>query len=483
MLAASMFIMPYGDDWGYYTEPQSINRVASALVLPGAGHWRPIDVAFGLLLGVFPTLYPGLNHVVVVLGHALSTFMLFKIGRRIGFSLNSSYVASILFFVSGNSFATSFSVDSINQSLCLGFGALSIWSVIKKDNVQYGSYLIWSVLAAACKETGFIFFIIGPTIRLSMRYRSLSSLRNVNAREEVPPFVVGGVLTLLYFVYTFGPQFVVRMAHTTTREFWGNQSYYNLPFGFLALVGRVLPVDLPSLLISPPNHAVAVVSIAFGLPLVIVSAYHVTRLILRGDSFVIVISIGILGVAVSHALVNAITEMNSYPCIFFFSFFLMQGLEGIATSKHLSMAMVSLFAVASIVTLVHKYSIIIDSNKMANIVVHNIIKESSRKPERVYIMLIDNESLGHDIYQAIPPIGAGNGQIMKMVWHDWNMDMVIASYQVSATSTDLVHTLSTFTLDAHNAEKTLDAIAHDSIKTYDAVWKLYQDGSVTVLER
>ncbi|MDD6211073.1 MAG: hypothetical protein PUB21_10760 [Bacteroidales bacterium] len=483
ILIATLFIMPYGDDWSYRTEPHFYDSLSSIPLFPeNGGKWRPFDSLWGAFMGIMPWAYPFLNHLFVVGGHFLSAYLLFLTGKRFGFSQRASFISAMLFVISGNTFATFSSIDSLNQSLSLTFGMLAVWFFIKRDKPDYFLYLLFAILSVCWKESGFFFFLIAPLMRFVLRFRKISAIGEARLKEEYLPFLIGFVATLVYFFITFGSHFISNMLNAANKEPWSGSEFYNLKFGLAALLGRIIPVDLPSLLLSPRNYCVAFVSIVFGMPLIALSFIYALKKIFRGDSLMCAIFCIVLVFAVSHASVNAITEMNSYPCIFFASFFFLPVFESFPKRRVLPVFTI-LFVTACLTSLIHKYSLIVKSNRAAEVIVTNITGQTTNIPDQVFCLLIDNQSLGHDIYQPIAPIAAGSGYIMKRVWNKWGMKIDVVSCQIDGDEKELIKTNIKLKFDNRTAEEEIGRTIEEKLKTYDAVWVIFQNGEVRVAEK
>lgn len=187
-------------------------------------------------------------------------------------------------------------------------------------------------------------------------------------------------MTVLYFCFTFGVDFLNSMFDLTVLQKQTDKtpSFYNLPFGSLALLARFLPIDMPAIMLSPKSYAIAIISISLGLPLLLILIFRVCKLISEGDLFVLLVMLITIVFAVSHAAVGAITEMNSYPCIFFTVCLLLPTLNPILGNKLVYPTSIVFYLIASVITGIHKYSIIIDSNRQADIIVESIIQQTKK---------------------------------------------------------------------------------------------------------
>ena len=477
-IAAVLFIMPYGDDWGYSSEPKIGESLAHLKILPEGGKWRPLEVIYGYLLGFIPWAYPVLNHIIVVTGHFISAYFFILIGMRFGFTRTVSFWSGILFIISGNTFATFSSVDSINQSLSLAFGVLSVWYCVKKDRINYPLYILFCWLSVLSKESGFLFFLVGPAFYAANRFVTFKGIKRRDWKSLIAPFGIGLLMVLLYFSITFGIDFVEQMINKESGKEWTKNEYYNIPFGIVSLLARFIPMDMPAFLLSPRNYPVFAVSLLLPLPLIIYSAWSSVKHLLKGNLLSFAAVACALVMALSHAKVGAITEMNGYHILFFLNFMFLFGLKDLKRTT--GIIFISLFIIGSGTSLIHKYTIIRKTNRLSEIVVNNISAQTTIIPENVLIILVDNESLGHDIYQPIAASASGGGDIMKMIWNKWDMKTSYLTCRIDADPSELIRRGEVIILDKENANEEIKEIANRNLSDYDAVWVIRQNGNVQV---
>ena len=92
-------LQPTFDDWTYYTIPQPEPLTLQSL-LPDGNYWRPFDVLFGHLLGLNYRLFPFLNHLFILLGHILNTWLVYRILQWFRVStLSRNLIRRFLLFV------------------------------------------------------------------------------------------------------------------------------------------------------------------------------------------------------------------------------------------------------------------------------------------------------------------------------------------------------------------------------------------------
>ncbi len=485
--AAALFlsvlpIMPYGDDVSYATGPTYYGGIPN--LMPSSGHWRPIDKLYGAFIYYIPWAYPFLNHLLVMLGHVSSAIVLILLAKRFKVSETMAFCAGIMFLVHANSFATFSSIDSINQSLSLAFGSMSILAYM---NRKFALYVMLAFFSVCSKESGFLFFIIPPILRIAGESEGSSVFSKKFIIFSIKTLLPGFFLTLAYFAFTFGASSLLPSVAEGTVGVIRKPDIYNPIFGSVALLGRISTVDLPAMLMPEgKNMLLFAGTFIMGLP-VLLAVFAFCALKVFRNLYVLALCGIIFILALSHATVAALTEMNSYPAIFFSMLLAGSALDYFAEKfgkKKILVFAVAPFLVASAIVLIHKFHLIYETNKMGLDVVNNIEQATAgkSKPNRVFVMLIDNAHFGHDIYQLYPSIASGYGEIMKQAWNNWDMDITYASYRINVPLEELVvpKYAKLVELPKNEAEEIIEKISNEKIKDFDAVWILRQNGEVAV---
>lgn len=91
-------ILPTFDDFTTLQSPQFTSPWSKQL-LPNDSFWRPWDYLFGCLLGRNITLFPTLNHIIIILGHTINALLVFIICKKLKFSTHALNFATLFFFL------------------------------------------------------------------------------------------------------------------------------------------------------------------------------------------------------------------------------------------------------------------------------------------------------------------------------------------------------------------------------------------------
>lgn len=189
---AIFFLLPTHDDWDYSASPQ-INGWSWTMLLPNGIYWRPWDALVGALLTKVPAFYPVFNHSLIVIGHGLSAFLLWKILRLVGIGQQPCRIVLVIFLVSPASLGTVLGIDSINQCYACALGLLSILLYLKRDRYGY-AWLLVAWCATWAKENGIVYLVLAPVFGYIFQGRSPRLYRGLG---------VGILLAALYMALRF----------------------------------------------------------------------------------------------------------------------------------------------------------------------------------------------------------------------------------------------------------------------------------------
>ena len=161
----AFFILPVYDDFYYLSSPHKSLDMES--LLPNGSFWRPIDALWGgIIAGKLVSLFPFLNHLLVILCFAYASYGLIKVLKYCnvgGFSLS---LAMSMFMLSPALVATTYSIDATNQALSLAFGIGSL-SMYRKH--KPASYLLMA-LSLFSKESGIAWFVVTPLLSMVIEH-------------------------------------------------------------------------------------------------------------------------------------------------------------------------------------------------------------------------------------------------------------------------------------------------------------------------
>ena len=188
-------VMPFQDDWSYVTAPNM--DFAWRDLLPGAAFWRPFDVLWGAVLAYCPGAFPIANRVVICLAHALNSFMVWRVLRRLsnGQEAFGATLGTLFFALSSAAAAVLVNTDTINQSWSFFFGISALFGLLGGEG--------WKRIACVCgllalsmlfKESGVSWLGVLPVVYW---------WRTNEFRKSARMVLVFALLIVVYFTARF----------------------------------------------------------------------------------------------------------------------------------------------------------------------------------------------------------------------------------------------------------------------------------------
>ena len=270
-------ILPTFDDYTTLQSPQLAPFFFEGL-LPRDGYWRPFDYLFGCLLGRYTFLFPALNHVVIILGHTLSTLLVYKLCERLSCNGTSTQIAALFFFFSPATLGATLAVDGLNQTYAQLWGLLALWVYLsqidcwlkykKKQALHSGgpslpfgnkasicAVPIFIVFAALSKENGLAWAVVPPLVAYAFGY--------IDRRLATRHFLYGLLLAALYIMV----RVFLNPNQGADEDYFATSLAGHLADILQLLTFTWLPVDYSSVLYLPArNWPIFLITLALALP-------------------------------------------------------------------------------------------------------------------------------------------------------------------------------------------------------------------------
>lgn len=192
----AFLILPSDDD--FYSLPAPHVLENWNVFLPNGAFWRPIDAAWGILMGKCVGAFPYLNHLMVLL---LFAFCVYGLSKMLGYCRvggMSKTLAIGMLLLSPALVATVYSIDSINQVLCTAFGIASVLFYRKHKVVSY----LMMILALFSKESGIAWLVATPLLSLVLEEERQDTVC-VDLKKYkllIKPYIVSLLIIGGYFV-------------------------------------------------------------------------------------------------------------------------------------------------------------------------------------------------------------------------------------------------------------------------------------------
>lgn len=195
-------IAPTFDDWTYLTAPNFL-PLHQTLGVVGE-YWRPFDALVGTFLAFHQDWFPTLNHLLIVFGHLLGTFLVYLLARTLGFSRPGTHIATLSFYISPFVWGTVMNIDSINQVYASTLGLLAALCYLRFSGKRaIIGFLFCSFIATLFKENGITWFVVIPLTAWAFHRISLRQM----------------VILLVYALLTIVLYFAIRLSLPNTPLF------------------------------------------------------------------------------------------------------------------------------------------------------------------------------------------------------------------------------------------------------------------------
>jgi len=443
----SFFIPAAGDDW-YSSTP--IVDFSWRLFLPKNTFWRPIEPALRLLLGQIPFAFPYLNHLLIVIAHGLTAYIISKITGFAGLSKRTTALACAVFLISPAVCATVFSVDGLNQAWSTALGFLSVWSYLRfKRPGNIIGWLSFAMIATLFKESGVAWFAAAPLVAVAVEGKPLL---NRSQMFRIGWSVLIGVCGAVFYL-------ALRFALRSDIVLGSESGRYSLHLSSIVWLKNIMllvglsttAIDTLAVFLPPRNIILAAASFAASIPLMILTALGILRNRQKARILLLITSAAV--VSMPHLLIEHPGEMHAYPTFAVLALLMAFAVDDLVVSSRRSIAFaIGLFLLASIGVGMHKWQLMYSHSLTAVPVARSIDAQTTeKKPETVLVVIVKDNLPGYSVFYQDPAKASAWGMSVIELW-EWKYP-----------------------------KKFLYADDKESAgKHYDAMWVVYANGRVVV---
>ncbi len=375
-------ILPTFDDWTYITAPYFGDFFSPERLLPWNGYWRPFDALIGSILGLNPHLFPALNHSLILLAHAVSTCLVYRLsGKKI--------LPAAFFFLSPAMLGTVLDIDSVNQAYATCWGLLSLLFYQRGKKWQW---ILCVMIATFCKENGIMYTFI-PFL-FKWLQNGLGGGR----------WGGGSVWLVLAFLTLYG---AARILLTSPENQIQDAYLTATPLDHLKDVVQYvlftwLPMDYEAA-VFPPTRFLPLAALTFLLPLPFLLLLAKGLWSARRDRTLWALIAAYFLAAAPH-LLTLVSMMHIYAGLPFAAL-----IVGRLQSRHFRVLPIILFFAASLVTDAHHYHAAYESGLMGKDMAEQVLSQTKTKSERVFVVTIDRGEQKYSIFNVIPSDAFGWG--------------------------------------------------------------------------
>lgn len=451
LLWAACVCYPVVDDWTYLTVPNFDGFMKADYLLPRGNQWRPFDAIFGYLLALRPTLFPWMNHVVIVVGHVVNTLLVYSIGQQLGFKSLARYISTLVFYLSPAMVATVLNTDSINQVYSQLWGLTGLLICLRMHGRR--KYVLWGItllLATLSKENGIMWAWVTPLVVAGVR-NERGAMKN--------GFLWGTIVAFLYLT--------VRFAWSTevirTDSAYVNDGLLQHVRGLMMLIGYTfIPLDYVSIVHAPSRNGwLIAITLLFSIPFLMTFV----RCLLKSSSRIgWVLMASILLLALPH-LLTIFSVLHAYAALSLSALLIGYVTQQETRHRWLIGSFIA-YTAAMLISTGHHWQKSMKSGETGKQLVKGVLRQSKHPAHNVFLIMQEDKSPQYSSFCVNPADAFGWGRAVCMETH----------YQWPELITELV-----VPVDQWNEKK--DSFIFDALSTgYDAVW-IQKHHTITVLEK
>ena len=452
----AFFILPVYDDFYYLSSPHKSLDMES--LLPNGSFWRPIDALWGgIIAGKLVSLFPFLNHLLVILCFAYASYGLIKVLKYCnvgGFSLS---LAMSMFMLSPALVATTYSIDATNQALSLAFGIGSL-SMYRKH--KPASYLLMA-LSLFSKESGIAWFVVTPLLSMVIEH-GLHDGKKIDKSEYmllIKPYCISIIAIMAYAALRYSLNIPVETAAGYTDRYTPHIGLNNIT-SLCIITGLALTVvDTIALFIEHNFAVVGITALVSVITILIIARKSYSKANLSSGLPLIVC---ILAISSPHMIMSHPSEMHIYPSLWMIALTV-----GVLTKdarwKRGEVAVASLFIACGVLVFMHKGYYMYVNGKIADKRVTSAVSHSKGIPEKVCVLDCDRQLPAYSVFQI-------DG---KRCWDSGKGTRLRFDLENPKTVTYHV-------IDAKALRKYIDTYTNKD-STYNALW-IVKDNNVEVID-
>lgn len=383
-------ILPTFDDFTTLQSPQFTSPWSKQL-LPNDSFWRPWDYLFGCLLGRNITLFPTLNHIIIILGHTINALLVFIICKKLKFSTHALNFATLFFFFSPASLGTTLAVDGLNQTYAQLWGLAALF-VYLKDSKKYWFWSVFIFIGALAKENGLAWAVIPPIIAYAFNL--------IQRKQALHDCGIGIVIAIVYFA----ARITLNVSGEITSDYLDGDFISHVKDLVQLIIYNCIPVDFISIVYPPSrNWLLAAVTFILSLPFLIILCANGLKLLKKKTLPLLILCFFILA---SPHLLTLVSIMHNYAPLSMTSIIVAYILSNINKDKmRLTTITFVVYIMTAIFTDIHHFIYAQKSGYLSRDMAQQTIVKTGRKTKSVYVISIDDHTPKYSSF-CVPPVEA-----------------------------------------------------------------------------
>ena len=369
-------ILPTFDDYTSLQSTWYIQIADPGYFFPDAVR-RPFDFLFGCLLGYFPTFFPTLNHIVIILGHSASAFLVYAICRRLKLDNLAANIATLYFFFSPATLGATLACDGLNQTYAQLWGLLALWVYLGKHQRLWIACIIMAVLS---KENGLAWAVVPPLVAYAFH---LSGRRQTIRNTGI------GLLIAFIYLITFFVISHIGILHIEYADEYSQSTLFSHLKDFIQLMAYTwVPLDYMSAVYQPArNWIIVVVTALMSVPFLFM-LIRKWQLLKSRELPLLILCFFIVA---SPHLVTLVSMMHNYAALSMAAF-IVAFMVNETKEKTWFITTFSFYLAAALFTVLHHFQAARQSGLLSQELAMQVISQADKPLERVVCINIDDET-------------------------------------------------------------------------------------------
>lgn len=385
-------LLPTFDDWTYVTSPYFGHPFAPERMFVFYNKWRPIDALYGSFLGLYPKLFPTLNHILVCAAHTINTIVVYKLAKLLKFNHLAINIATVFFYISPAVLGTVYGVDSMNQAFALLWGLTGLYVYwTKQGKIKYLLWISTVVIAAFTKENGLMWAFITPVLSYGL---------NIIDKKQFKKDITIGISVIILYI-------IARIS-LPTELYDPDSGYFDISI-IRKVKNIILFVAYPWLcidfvsIIYPPERNIFIIIITLLLSLPFMGLLFCGMLKLMKQRTYIFLVFCVILAALPH-LLTVFSTMHSYAAHALWALLMAYIINSFKRKKIILMTFIMYCLSATIVD-IHHWQTSYQSGLMGKRITMQAIKKTHKKPKRIFLINIDRHQPKYSSF-CVKPIDA-----------------------------------------------------------------------------
>lgn len=384
------FVLPVYDDFYYLTAPHKFIDYNN--LLPNGAFWRPIDAILGYIIGRYPWAFPFINHTIVIGSFAFAIFGLKYILNYCHINKLTLSISLAFFCLSPALVATTYSIDSSNQTMSLALGIASL-IVFQKHKVS--SYVLM-IFALFSKESGIAWFAITPLLNMLMQKYHEDNIK-IDKHDFKPItkyWSISFIILAIYAIARISLNTQVDVGHDPSSRYSGGLGLNSITGLFILLSLSTTTIDTIAMFLESNYFLLAISCIASLLFVLVIGK----KTIHQSKITICLLLVSILATASPHLVMKRPGEMHLYPVLWTIALSI-----GILAAKvqwiKTELVIIYCYLIVGIFVFIHKAVYIYNNGKIAETRVKTTLTQIVKTPKSIMVLDCDKQLKSYSVFQ------------------------------------------------------------------------------------